>query len=101
MDSIDRLPKAVSGSRLPAELRDEINGNLRVVIRQLASVDEADDPTARSVLANVFRHMAQLAERLEEGSWLTNDNNLSYMLRETVEGLERVVYRGDLREFRS
>jgi hypothetical protein len=100
MLGLSELPRLITKSSLPDELRTEVTTNVSAMLNDLNQMDVYDDPVAQMVLVGLYRHLTQLTERLRDGGWLSEDKDLGYRFQEIVEQLEGVLYRGDLREFR-
>jgi len=96
---VQRLAAMVAKSDLPDELRTEISANVSAMLKELMQMQEFGGEQL-DVLGRLHRHLRKLAERLEEGGWLRREKDLFYILKETEEELARIVYRGDLGEYR-
>ncbi len=100
--SLGRLRVGVEKSALPDELRTEIVSNLSAMqeeIRQAMEYYYADPSIAREVASRLYRHLSQITDRLNEGKWLLEEKDLGYIFRESVEELEKFIYRGGPEEF--
>jgi energy-coupling factor transporter ATP-binding protein EcfA2 len=98
--SLYRLRVGVEKSALSDELRTEVVSNLSAMqaeIRQ--AVEYADPSVAREVAGRLYRHLSQIADRLNDGKWLLEDRDLRYIFQESVEELERFIDRGGPGEF--
>lgn len=98
--SLDSLRAAVEKSSLPEELRAEIRSSLTIVRQELSSALERSDPLViADVGSRVHRHLSQVLKRLHEGNWFQQDKDLEYIFQESLEELERFVYRGEIQEY--
>jgi hypothetical protein len=100
-ERVQSLAITIEKSNLPEEVRVEVGSNLTAMRNELRQAQEYSDPiVVQNVLSKLYRHLSRLVQRLLESNWLAQDKDAHYSLLETAEEFERVLYRGELREFR-
>ncbi len=100
--NLDRVRFNVEKSNLPDELRSEVVSNVSAMqaeIRQAMEISYEDPSIQQEVTRRLHRHLSRIADHLSEGGWLAKEKNLQYIFQESVEEMERLLYRGELGEF--
>ena len=88
----------MASSTLPGEVAEEIRLDLRRVQHELGEAGESPDPEfVRQVASDVSLHLRRLLKRVSEPRIL--DAESIGQLRNVIDQLEELLYRGDSSEY--